>query len=50
MKDFKEIWNGAYDAFAEQGIDGLNIYLQNCGLSESDAEVIKDDVIETYNL
>jgi hypothetical protein len=50
MKNFTTIWNEAYEAYDEQGIDGLNIYLENCGLPEADAETLKDDIIETYNL
>lgn len=50
MKEFTTIWNEAYEAYAEQGIDGLNIYLENCGLSKGDAETLKDDILATYNL
>lgn len=49
-KNFATIWNEAYEAYAVHGSEGLNAYLEQYGISEADAERIKDDIIVTYNL
>lgn len=49
-KNFTAIWNEAYEVYAVHGSKGLNAYLEQYEISEADAETIKDDIIETYNL
>ena len=51
---FKEIWNNAYDIFAETDDmtmwKYLNEQIENGNMTKADAEIMAEDIIETYNL
>lgn len=54
MKKYIEIWNEAYNEYAENGIEGLKEYMQGVvdsgNLSDGDANTMMADIVETYNL
>ena len=51
---FTEIWNNAYNIFAEtddcQMWDYLREQIAMGNISQADAETMAEDIIETYNL
>ena len=49
-KNFTAILNEAYEVYVVHGTKGLQAYLEQYGISEADADTLKDDIIETYNL
>ena len=54
MENFTEIYNNAYNTFAENDDcmmwDYLREQIKNGNISQADAEDMADDIIETYNL
>ena len=51
---FTYIWNNAYDTYAETDDalmwDYLNEQIRNGNITREDAEVMAEDIIETYNV
>jgi len=51
---FKEIWNNAYNIYADYDYglmwDYLREQVNNGNISYADAETMAEDIVETYNL